>query len=285
MEYYKHETESNAKYAVLIVLAGLFVFDLWSVISGLSRGFDVGLMEFVYGVRDEFLNVIMGFITRAGDTITITIICVVLVVLPTRVRFGIPAAGAAVVAGLVQYALRHLIDRARPDEAMWLILPEDGFSFPSGHANASFVFYLFLMVLLRRFFIINKSYGAANLVSVALPLLVAVVGVSRLYLGVHYATDVIGGWLLGAVLLIALVALYDNFYPPRNRISFDAPSWEYARRRRPWRKPQVSNPSEELIEFPKHRGKWKRPGTTAKRRALEEDANSEPPNSTPPIRR
>jgi undecaprenyl-diphosphatase len=269
MEYYSQKTNSNAKWVILIVLAALFAADLWSILTGFSRTFDLEVMQFAYDIRDDFLNVIIEFITRAGDTVTIAVICAILAVLPTRVRFGIPAAGAAVTAGLVHYVIKRLVERARPDEAMWLI-PEDGFSFPSGHANASFVFYLFLMILLRRYFIIGGSYGAANLVSVAMPLLVAVIGASRIYLGVHYPTDIIGGWLLGSILLIIVVSLYDNFYPTKYRITFDEPSWEYARRRRPWRKPPV-NQSEELIDFPKNRSIWKRPGTTAKRRAIEEE--------------
>jgi undecaprenyl-diphosphatase len=225
-------------------------------------------MQFAYGLRDGFLTEIVKVITRAGDTVTIAGICVVLVVLPTRVRFGIPAAGAAVIAGIMHYILKHLIERARPDEAMWLI-PEDGFSFPSGHANAGFVFYIFLMILLRRYFILEGSAGGARLVTVVFPLLVAVIGGSRIYLGVHYPTDIIGGWLLGGVLLIIILTLYDNFYPAKNRISFDSPSWEYKSRRKPWRRPQISHPNEELIDFPKNRSNWKRPGTTARRRAAE----------------
>jgi undecaprenyl-diphosphatase len=269
MEYYSQKTNSNVKWVVLIVLAALFAADLWSVLTGFSKPFDLDVMQFAYSIRDDFLNVIVEFITRAGDTVTIAVICAILAVLPTRVRFGIPAAGAAVTAGLVHYVIKLLVERARPDETMWLI-PEDGFSFPSGHANASFVFYLFLMILLRRYFIIGGSYGAANLVSVAMPLLVAVIGASRIYLGVHYPTDIIGGWLLGSIILIIVVSLYDNFYPAKHRITFDEPSWEYARRRRPWRKPPV-NQAEELLDFPKNRSIWKRPGTTAKRRAIEEE--------------
>jgi undecaprenyl-diphosphatase len=228
------------------------------------------IMQFAYAIRDDYLTIIFRFITQAGDTLVVAAICVVLVVLPTRVRFGIPAAGAAVIASGAHYVIKHLVERVRPDENMWLI-PEDGFSFPSGHANASFVFYLFLMVLLRRYLIIGKSYSAANLVSVVLPLLVAFIGGSRIYLGVHYPTDILGGWLLGSVLLIVIVALYDNFYPTKNRITYDAPSWEYSRRRKPWRKPQVNHPAEELLDFPKNRSVWKRPGSTAKRRAMEEE--------------
>jgi undecaprenyl-diphosphatase len=270
MEYYKQKPNSNIKIVALSVLAGLFALNLWFVATGRSEPLDLDVMQFAYGVRDDFLNVIVAFITRAGDTITVAAICVALVALPTRVRFGIPAAGAAVVAGLFQYILKIVVERARPDFTMWLV-PEDGFSFPSGHANASFVFYLFLMILLRRYFIIANIRSAATAVTVALPLLVAVIGGSRVYLGVHYPTDIIGGWLLGAILLIVIVTFYDHFYPSKVRISFEEPSWEYTRRRRSWRRPQVSNPSEELIDFPKNRSIWKRPGTTARRRLQEEE--------------
>ncbi|MDR3225906.1 MAG: phosphatase PAP2 family protein [Clostridiales Family XIII bacterium] len=270
MEYYKQESHSNIKWIVMLVLAGLFAVDLWAAVSGISQSFDIDILQFAYGIRDDFLTIIFRFITQGGDTLVIAVICVVLVILPTRVRFGIPAACAAVIAGITHYVIKHLVERARPDESMWLI-PEDGFSFPSGHANASFVFYLFLMILLRRYLILGKSYSAANLVSIVFPLLVAFIGGSRIYLGVHYPTDIIGGWLLGCVLLIIIMALYDNFYPAKNRITFDAPTWEYLRRRKPWRKPQVNHPLDERIEFPKNRSVWKRPGSTAKRRAVEEE--------------
>jgi undecaprenyl-diphosphatase len=270
MEYYKQKTNSNIKWVVLIALAGLFAADLFLVLTGMSMPFDLWAMQITYEVRDDFLTAIVEFITRAGDTVTIAIICAILAVLPTRSRFGIPAAGAAITAGLIQYVLKNIVERARPDAAMWLI-PEEGYSFPSGHANASFVFYLFLMILIRRYLIIGGSFGAANLVSVAFPLLVAVIGASRIYLGVHYPTDIIAGWLLGSIILLVIVSLYDNFYPAKNRITYDEPTWEYMRKRRPWRKPQVAHPLDEMLDFPKNRSIWRQPGTTSKRRAAAEE--------------
>lgn len=273
MEYYKKETKSNLKWFVAAALGALFVLELWLVQSGAIQQLDDSIMQFSIDLRGDFLNTVFVYITHAADTLVIAIICVVLVVLPTRVKFGIPVAGVAAVAGLSRYAVMLLVDRARPDSALSLVVTE-GSSFPSGHANMSFVFYLFLMVLLRRYFILNGSRSGANLVSVAMPLLVAFIGGSRVYLGAHYATDVIGGWLLGGVMLIVILSLYDDFYPLKKRITFETPSWEYSRRKRPWRKPSVSNPPEGLIEFPKNRRAWKRPGTTAGRRTAQEDKKS-----------
>jgi undecaprenyl-diphosphatase len=270
VEYYKKETKSNLKWFVAAALGVLFALDLWFVISGMSQQFDDNIMQFAYDVRGDFLTVVFRYITHASDTLIIAIICVVLVVLPTRVKFGIPISCTAAAVGIIRYIIMTFVGRARPDQAMSLIAT-DGSSFPSGHATMSFVFYLFLMVLLWRFFILSESRSAANLVSVAMPLLVLFIGVSRIYLGAHYATDIIAGWFLGGALLIVILALYDHFYPLKNRITFDAPSWEYSRRRRPWRRPQISHPQEELLDFPKNRSVWRRPGISAKRKAAEEE--------------
>jgi undecaprenyl-diphosphatase len=270
MEYYKPENESNLKWIILAVLAVLFAGNLYFILSGNSATFDADGLEFCRSIRDELLTMIATAITHCGDTIVIAVFCLILLVLPTRVRFGIPLTAAAVTAGVTQYIIKEIVERTRPDEAFWLI-EADGFSFPSGHSNAGFVFYLFLMILLRRYLILNKYPSAAWLASIVFPVLVVLIGASRIYLGVHYPTDVIGGWLLGGVLLIILVNLYDTYYPLKNRLTFDPPSWGYVRRRRPWRRPSVHAHDDPLIEFPKNRSKWKRPNTTASRRAREEE--------------
>jgi membrane-associated phospholipid phosphatase len=97
--------------------------------------------------------------------------------------------------GLVTFALPELIKyaTARPRPALWeTLIHPSGFSFPSGHAVASAAFYPLLgWVLLRR-------RGAAAGVGYAVGALFALfVGLGRLYLGVHWPSDVLAGWLLG----------------------------------------------------------------------------------------
>ncbi len=102
---------------------------------------------------------------------------------------------AWVVIGLVTFALPELIKyaTARPRPALWeTLIHPSGFAFPSGHAVASATFYPLLgWVLLRRRKTAAKvGYGIGALFALF-------VGFGRLYLGVHWPSDVLGGWLLG----------------------------------------------------------------------------------------
>jgi membrane-associated phospholipid phosphatase len=166
--------------------------------------------------------------------------------------------------------LKEIIERARPDEAYHLVTAS-GFSFPSGHANTGIVFYLFLMILLRRYLILHDYKGIANAITLFFPLLTIAIGASRVYLGVHYPTDILGGWLLGSVLLIILVTLYDAFYPLKYRITYEQPAWDAMRKKKDWRRPANRNRDEQLIEFPKNRSPWKKGSASEKPRRGDEE--------------
>lgn len=99
-------------------------------------------------------------------------------------------------------AMKWMIHEPRP----WGILQNnfDGFSFPSGHAALSIIFYLGLGLLLARQ--IAATYH--RLIFILASIIIAAIGVSRLYLGAHWFTDVIGGWLVGAALLMLVTMSY-----------------------------------------------------------------------------
>ena len=92
----------------------------------------------------------------------------------------------------LQYGLKLLVDRARPE--LWpRLLAVGSAAFPSGHALAAATFYPALAWLLSE----GRPGGRRVLMGLAV-LIALYVGVGRLYLGVHWPTDVLGGWLLGA---------------------------------------------------------------------------------------
>lgn len=96
------------------------------------------------------------------------------------------------------YLLKHLLDRPRPLGSLY---PEDGSSFPSGHATFAMALYGFLFYVIWK----HDKHHLQNPFIIFLGLLILLVGVSRLYLGVHYLTDVLAGYLVGFIwLLIAL---------------------------------------------------------------------------------
>lgn len=113
---------------------------------------------------------------------------------------------AALGGGVLTTAMKELFARARPDAVPHLV-PVLSPSFPSGHSMLAAVIYLTLGALLASFH--SRRSTKAYLMGVAM-FMTLVVGVSRVYLGVHYPTDVLAGWCAGLVwaLVCWLVARY-----------------------------------------------------------------------------
>jgi len=117
--------------------------------------------------------------------------------------------GLVLVAGLISLLdspIKAVVSRPRPTAALVQVFAaEHGSGFPSGHALFAAVFLGFLAYLvatrLRRRSLRTLSF-------VGLLTLIFLTGASRIYLGVHWLSDVLGGYLIGAVLLVALIWLY-----------------------------------------------------------------------------
>lgn len=112
---------------------------------------------------------------------------------------------AAVLAPAVNLGLKELAVRPRPDAALALV-NETGYAFPSGHAVFAAAFFGALIVLLSRRNGLDDRPALRVTLQAALALVIMAVGASRVYLGVHWPSDVVGGFLFGAVYLAALVA-------------------------------------------------------------------------------
>ncbi len=111
-------------------------------------------------------------------------------------------------AGLV---LKELVGRARPD--LWLTGPEpSGLSFPSGHSTFAMVFGGMLILLIEE---AVSPASARRAIQLGLILLILAIGASRVYLGVHWPSDVIGGYLFGGAALLGLVYLRNKMSAQR----------------------------------------------------------------------
>ncbi|CEJ14332.1 phosphatidylglycerophosphatase B [bacterium YEK0313] len=189
------------------VLGFLALADL--VVGGETAAFDAQVLMAFRQAGDAavplgapWLPTVMRDITALGGTAVLSLIVLFTVVYLVLVRR--PAAAAFVAtavlsgAGLSQ-VLKAFFDRARPD-----LVPnapvELSASFPSGHSMVAAVTYLTLGVLLARIETDRRVRVFFPLVAVVLTVLV---GVSRVYIGVHWPTDVLGGWLIGAAWAMA----------------------------------------------------------------------------------
>jgi undecaprenyl-diphosphatase len=137
----------------------------------------------------------------------LTVIIVAAVVAFAWRREWLPAGALALASiggSVLDNVLKPLFHRGRPETA-WEFVSHPSWSFPSGHAMNSIVGFGFLaMLLLER----QPRRPIRIAILTAAVLLIAVIGFSRLYLGVHYLSDVVGGYLAGAVWLLVCIAGY-----------------------------------------------------------------------------
>jgi membrane-associated phospholipid phosphatase len=192
-----------------VVLAAVLVGVGWVLSKvvhddGVGRA-DSSLSRWLAGERSPGLDDVTAVTSEVGGTLTITILAVVAVAVTAWVwrRWREPMAVAVAVAGEVAIflAVSMLVDRQRPPVGHLDEAPPTS-SFPSGHTAATLALWGALAVLASER---ARSAAVKRLfvgLAVALPLLVAV---SRLYRGMHYLSDVLGGILLGGVWLAATV--------------------------------------------------------------------------------
>lgn len=193
---------------VLIALAagGLFLFLnlAGEVLEGETSAFDEKLLLFLRTVDDPGTPVGPYWLLHAVDDITalggvtvlslMTVMILGYLVLARRLHIAIFTFVAVGGGWLLSAALKIGIARPRPDIVPHLVEVSD-LSFPSGHAMLSAVTYLTLGALLSR----AETSRITRLYTIGVAIfLTLIVGLSRIYLGVHYPTDVLGGWCAGA---------------------------------------------------------------------------------------
>jgi len=189
----------------LAASAALFAFALLAglVIEGNTRALDTRILIALRDPTDlsrprgpAWIEFALLDLTALGGSTVLSLVVVAIVgflLLQARYRTAIVIAATATGGELLNQAMKFLFMRARPT-AVPRLRDVVSSSFPSGHAMESAIIYLTLGAMLMRATErpITKAY--CLIVAVTLTLLV---GASRVYLGVHYPTDVVGGWIFG----------------------------------------------------------------------------------------
>jgi undecaprenyl-diphosphatase len=167
---------------------------------------DQQIANLFYSWRSPMLTEIMIFVTNLGSTLMIVALGLVTFWLVWKRysrkeawRFLMILAGGAIMNNL----LKEIIKRPRPLLTSPLI-DETSFSFPSGHTMNATILYLLIVFYMFRFL---KRYKFKWFYIVGLICLVVLIGLSRIYLGVHYPSDVAAGFLAGIFWLLTVVLL------------------------------------------------------------------------------
>ena len=170
--------------------------------------FDNNIYQLVYGHDNQYLDFFFTHFTHIGDTIPVMIIATILLWLFKKWKDRILIILSLVLTVIVNQALKYLIARPRPPLERRLV-KQGGYSFPSGHSMVSLCIYG-VLIYFAMTKIQNKLLKAV--IVVILTGIILLIGISRIYVGVHYPSDVLGGYLLTIVIIISSISLLNYHF-------------------------------------------------------------------------
>ena len=155
----------------------------------------------------DFATPIAKFITNFGGAIFIILLTVILIAVIKNKKIGLSILANLAIITILNQLLKRILQRPRPTE--YRIIEESGYSFPSGHSMISMAFYGYLIYLIYKY-VENKNvkWILISLLSV----LICFIGISRIYLGVHYTSDVLGGFLISISYLVIYISAVNNVF-------------------------------------------------------------------------
>ena len=194
---------------LILVVAGINIFiELTDTLSTETlKEYDQQVTDFVISLRTPALTQYFLYMTYLGDIygylLVLGIYLVVSIFIFKKARYVAQTFVVLILATVSNMVLKRFVDRARP--GIEHLVSVETLSYPSGHAMSSMAFYGFLMYLFYKFKI-NGIIKAGILLS--LTLIILSIGLSRIYLGVHYPSDIVGGYIAGTIWVIFCIVIF-----------------------------------------------------------------------------
>lgn len=185
------------KKIILTSLVIIFLI-LGFMVSNSSQGilFDMTIMNAIHGVHNESIFSFMKFISFLGsEAFLIGLIASIVIYSWIKKSYYIPKLLLASTLGsfILNFILKFIINRRRPLD--FFLVEEGGLSFPSGHSMVATSMYLTIA------YILSKKFKDKKIVIYTIAIgIILLMGMSRLILGVHWPTDIIGGYIMGYLL-------------------------------------------------------------------------------------
>ena len=192
------------RYYILIILLLLVALITTLVVTNNITQFDDVIYNFIFSLRNNFLDIFLKGITKLGNTIPI--LCIVIILLikfekKDRILLG----SNAILSVLVNTTIKNIVQRPRPDHLR--LIKQRGYSFPSGHSMIAICVYGTLIYLVHRK-VKNRKIKVA--LEILLTIIILLIGISRIYVGVHYPSDVITGYLISIIILIINISILEK---------------------------------------------------------------------------
>ena len=153
-------------------------------------------------IISDFMTPVAKTITWFGSATCLILLCFLILVFNKNKKINIAIIFNLGICTILNLMLKNILQRPRPTE--YRIIDERGYSFPSGHSMISMAFYGLIIYLIYKN-IKNKSLKW--ILIILLSILILFIGISRIYLGVHYVSDVLGGFLVSISYLILYIKI------------------------------------------------------------------------------
>ena len=199
-------TKSKTLVGILTALLIAFAVLAILVLNGTLQGFNDSVYTQIEKWISPLLTNIMVGISSIGEWFIYLPIGLLFLIIPkSRLKIGVPVTLAVCASAALNIVLKHIFAVERPD--INRLITETGYGFPSGHAMNGTVFiglctYLFIGYIYKR----PLKIAVVSISTIFMLLM----GLSRIYLGVHSLTDILGGYLAGLIVLIIAILILQN---------------------------------------------------------------------------
>ncbi|WP_423999866.1 phosphatase PAP2 family protein [Maribacter sp. IgM3_T14_3] len=196
--------------ALIIVVGGINLFvELTETLKTETLAtYDTTITDYVISHRSPGLTSYFKFMTNVGDTYGYLIVLVIFLLISLLVfkrwKYVVQATMVLALATISNMMLKRFIDRARP--GIEHLVSVETLSYPSGHAMSAMAFYGFLIFLVTKF---NIQKVIKYVLIIALITIILSIGISRIYLGVHFPSDIAGGFIAGFIWVVFCVLIFD----------------------------------------------------------------------------
>lgn len=198
--------KNNCKWIIFSVCLILFLALAEDVFNKEIMQGDIIGYNFVktYLIKEQ-VTPVMKIVTFFGGATCLIGLTIILFIIIKNKKIGLLIGINLVTITILNQLFKFILQRPRPTENR--IINENGYSFPSGHSMISMAFYGFLIYLIYKY-VKNKKlkYISITLISI----LIIFIGISRIYLGVHYTSDILAGFLFSISYLIIFILIANN---------------------------------------------------------------------------
>ena len=196
----------NKRWMIISVCMTIFLILAISIIKAESIIIDdIGYNLISKYLISDFMTPIVKIVTQLASPIFLVILTILLMVFIKNNNIRKYICVNLIVSTILNFGIKNIVRRTRPEG--FRIIEESGYSFPSGHSMVSMAFYGLLIYLIYKK--VDNKY-LKNCLIILLSIIILLIGLSRIYLGVHYTSDVIAGFLLGISYLIVFVSVINE---------------------------------------------------------------------------